>query len=114
MTLANGTLAYAAPNAGGRSNMTVFTSVPTPGNDDVNMSSQTLQFPPDTGPMYDNMCSRGEEDDGNNWEVAEHVYSGPSAYSALAQRENGAVLLAYERDVTGCSGESCSIEWVSL
>jgi hypothetical protein len=42
------------------------------------------------------------------------VYSGPSAYSALGEKSNGALLLAYERDVAECSGESCAIEWVVL
>lgn len=80
ITLSNGTLAYAAPNADGRSNMTVFTSV----------------------------------DDANSWSVARNVYSGPSAYSALSEKSNGALVLAYERDVAGCTGASCSIEWVVL
>ena len=61
ITLANGTLAYAAPNAAGRSNMTVFTSV----------------------------------DDGNSWAVATSIYRGPSAYSALAEKADSGVLLAY-------------------
>lgn len=80
ITLANGTLAYAAPNANGRSNMTVFISV----------------------------------DDANSWTVAQNVYSGPSAYSALAEKSSGVLLLAYERDVAGCRGESCSIELALL
>jgi sialidase-1 len=80
ITLSNGTLAYAAPNADGRSNMTVFISA----------------------------------DDANSWSIARNVYSGPSAYSALGEKSNGALLLAYERDVAECSGESCAIEWVVL
>ena len=80
ITLSNGTLAYAAPNADGRSNMTVFTSA----------------------------------DDANSWTIAQNVYRGPSAYSALAETSKGVLLLAYERDVAGCAGESCSIEWAAL
>ena len=52
--------------------------------------------------------------DGRTWRLARSVYGGPAAYSSLAQRSDGAVVLAYERDVRGCAGESCSIQWTAL
>ena len=50
------------------------------------------------------------KNDGQSWELARGVYPGPSAYSSLAQRSDGAIVLAYERDLQGCVGESCSIQ----
>jgi sialidase-1 len=80
ITLANGTLVYAAPTGPGRSKITVFTS----------------------------------DDDAATWQALRQIYDGPSAYSSLAQRSDGAVALAYERDVDGCDGESCSIQFTML
>ena len=50
-------------------------------------------------------------DNGETWALAREVYPGPAAYSSLAQLTGGRVVLAYERDLAGCDGESCSIEW---
>ena len=61
-----------------------------------------------------NMQVFASDTDGRTWRLARSVYGGPAAYSSLAQRSDGAVVLAYERDVRGCAGESCSIQWTAL
>ena len=61
-----------------------------------------------------NMKVYASDTDGRTWRLARSVYAGPAAYSSLAQRSDGTVVLAYERDVLGCVGESCSIQWATL
>lgn len=80
ITVGDGTVYYAAPNGGGRSNMTVFAS----------------------------------RNNGETWLVLHNVYAGPSAYSALGGLAGGSLIFAYERDASGCTGESCSIAWCVL
>jgi sialidase-1 len=60
-----------------------------------------------------NMTVFISDDDAASWRVAKNIYPGPSAYSGLAQLQDGTVVIAYERDVEGCAGIG-SIEWATV
>ena len=48
------------------------------------------------------------KNDGQSWELARGVYPGPSAYSSLAQRSDGTIVLAYERNLQGSASRARS------
>lgn len=59
------------------------------------------------------------DDDARTWSKGALIYAGPSAYSDLIPLSGAAdapvVLgLAYERDISGCTGQSCSIVWTEV
>ena len=77
----------------------------------ITLANGTLLY---TAPNFSsrrNMTVWTSDDDANSWQIVENVYPGPSGYSAVAERQDGVVGLAYERDVAGCDGETCCIQW---
>eukprot|EP00656_Telonema_subtile_P027064 TRINITY_DN29060_c0_g1_i1.p1 TRINITY_DN29060_c0_g1~~TRINITY_DN29060_c0_g1_i1.p1 ORF type:complete len:438 (+),score=59.08 TRINITY_DN29060_c0_g1_i1:11-1324(+) len=59
------------------------------------------------------------DDDAQTWPNGILVYPGPSAYSDLiplhVSASASAMLgLAFERDISGCSGQSCSVVWTEV
>ena len=56
-----------------------------------------------------NMTALRSDDGGATWPSGIVVYPGPSAYSDVVELSEGRLGIAYERDISGCVGESCSI-----
>ena len=63
-----------------------------------------------------NMTLRMSFDEGRSWTCARTLYTGPSAYSALAQLPDGTIGCLYERGVhspyEGIWFARCSVEWL--
>ena len=80
----------------------------------VTLANGTLLYSAPNHDSRSNMTVFVSTDEATSWTAVVNVYRGPSAYSSLAQRGDGVVVLAYERDVAGCNGNSCAIQWTLL
>jgi hypothetical protein len=81
----------------------------------ITLANNTLLYAAPDHSSRRNMSVFASTDQAATWRSVRNVYAGPSGYSSLAQRaSDGVVVMAYERDVVGCSGETCSIQWTLL
>ena len=61
-----------------------------------------------------NMTVFGSRDSGSSWQPMDEIYTGAVGYSDLGELASGVVALVYEREVAGCLGGSCSIQYTTL
>lgn len=80
----------------------------------ITLANATLLYAAPDHSSRSNMSVFASTDQAATWHVVRNVYAGPSGYSSLAEREDGVVSMAYERNVAGCSGATCSIQWALL
>ena len=80
----------------------------------ITLANGTLVYSAPNHGSRMNMTVFASTDQASTWQAVRNVYTGPSGYSSLAEQASGAVALAYERDVVGCNGETCAIQWTIL